>query len=107
MAARSVFLHLSVADRPIGAGFGIQPNHTLRLFVHFPKNLALRVAIVVARIAQDNDGRLIVDVIHTAAFEVHEHLAIVGRTIAVVAHCFCHRILKGASLKNIGDLAEV
>ena len=72
-----------------------------------PEESRSSVAIVVARIAQDNDGRLIVDVIHAAAFEVHEHLPIVGRTIAVVAHCFCHRILKGTSLKNIGDLSEI
>src|SRR3989442_13140356 len=87
IAGRRVERHHAIADAPAPLSFGIEPDNTFHTLAHHAEGPRLRVVVVVAGIAHDEDPRA---AIHRAQVPAHE---LAERVSQVRAAVVCHRPL--------------
>src|SRR5439155_14011083 len=75
--------HHAVADAPAPLPFGVEPDDALHALADEPERPRLRVVVVVARVAQDQDGRLPVERVELRLREPAERVAEVRPAVVV------------------------
>src|SRR5262245_48763494 len=83
IAGRSVERHHAVPDTPAPLSFGIQPDDTFHALAHHPERPRLGVVVVVASVAEEEDGRAAIQRIQLPPHELAERVAEVGATVVV------------------------
>ena len=106
LAEGAVAVHLRVAAAPHPAGLRVQPQHPLRPGADALQHLQLRVAAVVAGVAQDDDGGVAVDVVQRQGRKVQQALAVVGGA-AVLEVDQLYGLLQRVLVKQVAHLAKV
>src|SRR5262245_27334239 len=83
VAGGRVERHHAVADTPAPLALGVQPDDALHPLADLPERPRLGVVVVVARVAQQQDGRLLVERLQLSGGEAVERVAEVGAAMIV------------------------
>src|SRR5262249_53559048 len=75
--------HHAVADPPSPLALRIEPDYTLHALADLPDGPSLRVVVVVARVAEDQDRRLAVERLDLRPAKTAERVAEVGSAVVV------------------------
>ncbi len=102
-------MHIAVAASPFALRFGAEPQHPTGMTLHIGRDADLWVVVVIAPIAQHDDGRLAADFAHMIALEGLQPIAQIGAVVAgwILVKYLLHGFLRLLLFKDHADVYDV
>src|SRR5438552_3109884 len=110
VAVREVAIHLAVAESPRHLVLRVEPDELFRALLDLLQHPLVREIVVVARVTEDDHGRVARDRRQVVAMEESERTPEVGVRIDVdhvAADRLVDRLVDLVLLEELGDLADV